>query len=123
MGNQPVLPGMTRADEKNMKERGRRELDAALDRVRDNAGPGWFDRAIQIVRDVALNHETFTTDHIRAWAKRSNLPEAREPRAWGSVMSRAIKSGMIVKTGEYVPTLRPEAHRRPIPVYRKTKSY
>lgn len=114
--SQPALPGMTRSEERERE--GKRLRDDALDRVRDNAGPIWFERAFQTLRDVATNSITFTTDDVREWGEGSGLREPREPRAWGPVMRRGIVSGVIVKTGEYVPTTRPDAHRRPIPVYR-----
>lgn len=111
--DQQTLPGMDRSEE------GRRRRDEAIDRVRDHTPPGWMDAAVDCVRIALQQFVTITTDDVRRVAGIRQIPKPHDNRAWGAVMRRAIKSGLVVKTGEYVPTERPEAHRRPIPVYRK----
>ena len=111
---QPVLPGMQRTEP---KEPGVTERDLGMERVAVSAGEAWMDHAYQVVRYVAQTHNEFTADHLHHAGAHLGLPQPPDPRAWGPVMMKARKVGIIVKTGKYKPSRRPTCHRRPIPVY------
>jgi hypothetical protein len=98
---------------------GERRKREAIDRVETNADERWKAAAAEVVRKVALGREEFTTDRIWGVLEREfSTLETPEPRAMGAVMRRAAKDGLIEKTDRHLPTARPEAHRRPIPVWR-----
>jgi len=111
---QNVLPGMQRSE---AKMSGIAERDLGMARVAVSAGDEWVSRAYRIVEHLARLHTEFTADHVHRAASVFGLPSAPDPRAWGPVMMRARKTGIIFKTGKYVHSTRPECHRRPIPVY------
>lgn len=72
----------------------------------DRSVPGWGDTAYAAVcRYIAWPHNPprFTTEDVRVWAK---LEEPPDRRAWGAVMVRAVRSGLIRKVGY-------RAHRDP----------
>ncbi len=57
-----------------------------------------------------------TTDDFHALASARNL--RIRPKAIGPLWKRARLNNWVEPTGEYVPTKRPRAHGRPIPVMR-----
>lgn len=104
------LPGMERTGE---------ELrDVALEKVEQSAGEDWNERAYEVVHAVASEMEFFQADDIHARAWEDDLPPAREPRAWGPVMLKAIKAGICQPTGEWVQTKRASRHAAPTRRYR-----
>lgn len=83
--------------------------DEAMSRV-DRAAPAdWKELARQAVERVASERDVFTTDHV--WL--DGLEKPPEPRAMGPIMRRAIRAGLIEKTGRVVPTIFPEGHAGP----------
>jgi hypothetical protein len=91
----------------------------AIERVERNASPDFLDFARTIALRIASAHPTgFTTDAIWEVLDASGI-KTPEPRALGSVMKRLADEGLIRKTGEYVDSIRPQAHARPIPIWRK----
>ena len=115
--SQPVLPGMQRSEPKNP---GVTERDLGMERVAVSAGDEWIARAYMLIRTLAKYKEEFTADTVHIAAANVGMPTPPDPRAWGPVMMKARRVGIIVKTGKYVPSERPACHRRPIPVYRST---
>jgi hypothetical protein len=74
----------------------------------------WLDQMQTVVELLAAGTE-FTTDLL--WSKVTT--DTGEPRMVGALMNRLARSQLIEKTGEYRPTERPEAHSRPVPVWRR----
>lgn len=77
----------------------------ALDKA-DRDQEGWSDDAMVAVRSfTAMNQgKSFLTEHLRAWAESAGIVEpAANERAWGAVMRRAAKEGLIQKIG-YAPS-------------------
>ena len=72
-----------------------------------------------LARILALPAGTwFSTDNL--W---DDLPAditTREPRAMGAVMRRAANLGLITNTGTFEKSHRPECHRRPVALWRRT---
>lgn len=92
--------------------------DEALRRVATNTDPTWATDIENIITRLAT--DTFTTDDIWQAATDANLDMPHEPRALGAILHRLARRRIIVATNQYVPSLRPACHRRPIRVWRKT---
>lgn len=92
-------------------------LDEALGRVDANADAVWKEDVLNAIHRLALTVEDFTTDDV--WeAVRLNESTTHEPRAIGALMKRAADRGWIRPTPTYRKTTRPEAHGRPIRVWK-----
>lgn len=89
--------------------------DAALAAVERGAPAGWLHLAGEAIREVAATGRPFTTDTI--WDRVGKPPE---PRAMGAAIRAAMKAGLIEATGGYEQSSRPEAHARPVKVWRGT---
>lgn len=61
--------------------------------------PGWEDDAVEAVRRFALTHETFIAEDARATIA---IPDGVDGRAFGAVMQRARREGLIRADG-YAP--------------------
>lgn len=98
-------------------EAGLRAADEAIERAGRNAYVEW-NRAVvgAVMRIAEAGWTTFTTDDV--WATIPPSIRTHEPRALGSVMRKLQEAGIIEATGEWRPTARPEAHGRPIRVWR-----
>lgn len=76
----------------------------------DECVAGWGETAYRAVREFISRrerHERFTTEDVREWAK---LEEPPDRRAWGAVMMRAVRGGLIHKAG-YRPHRDPSRHK------------
>lgn len=94
-----------------------RAADEAIARAGRNAADDWYRAAVSaVVRLAEAGWTTFTTDDV--WATIPPEIRTHEPRALGSVMRKLQESGVIEATGDWRPTARPEAHGRPIRVWR-----
>jgi len=91
--------------------------DQALVDVAANADPGWWQHAVNIVKDVAATSFDFTTDDIWCELERRNVITPHEPRAIGAVVVAVKRLGLIAPTDRYRPSNRPECHARPIRVW------
>ena len=107
----PQLPGLAPATE------GEARLQDALRRVTEHANPEWWQAALTAVAELAGRHRGFTTDQVwQHLAAQALTPH--EPRALGAVMRVAARARLIAPTDRYVPSERPQAHRRPVRVWR-----
>jgi hypothetical protein len=97
---------------------GEKRRDAAIERVDRNADDDWKAKAMDAVRQVCRMRDEFTTDAVWAILDREGVKPPREPRALGAVMRRASSAGLIERTDRFVPTTRPQAHRKPTAVWR-----
>src|SRR6185437_118095 len=87
--------------------------DEAIRLVEANADERWFVHALSGVYDLSRTGLTFTTDDI--WNYLLDSEETtHEPRALGAVMRTAQKRGWCLPTDRYMPSNRPDCHRRPI---------
>jgi len=107
MNQQPDLFSVTEAE---------RRRDRSIDQVEANADAGFLAEARVAVKRAMLMG-TFTTDDV--WATIDPRHTTHERRAMGAVMRQLQRSGDIVPTDLYVPSARPECHRRPIRVWRR----
>lgn len=110
--NDPVKPAFMDA------VRGAEAKALALRNVDAAADPVWKQNAKRAVLDLATERATFTADDVWLLLHTRGEEAPREPRALGAVMTAAASSGLIAVTTNYVESQRPEAHRRPIRVWR-----
>lgn len=86
----------------------------------DLNNPGWPEQARwQVERYLRLYPEKrFQTEDVRRWAYQRGLPEPPSHRAWGSVISKAKRDGLIRFVG-YENVENPLAHCTPAAVWEK----
>jgi hypothetical protein len=78
----------------------------------------WGDKCFELLKQyLELNREKFLTEYFRTWCETGNrIAEPPSKRAYGGVMSRAARAGLIRSTG-YAPTSNPKAHCAPTNVW------
>lgn len=74
----------------------------------------WSSRAYALLETYIQRHrgERFLAEDVRIWAASHGLTEPPHNRAWGGVIARAAKTGVITFLG-YEKTKNPKAHRTP----------
>lgn len=81
----------------------RAERDAAMQQAVDHADavePSWSEQAQDWVRKyVAVNKSPFVCDELRIWAEERGCPAPVSGPAWGSVMAKSARLGIIAKVG------------------------
>lgn len=87
--------------------------DAAIEQVDAAADPEWKRAASAAVFAIATAQPTFTADDI--WRR---VDKPREPSALGPVLRQCAALGIIQKTDRVQKSERPEAHQKPLPVWR-----
>lgn len=92
-------------------EAGREEGIARAD---EHANEQWKQEALEMIRLTALFHQFFTSSLV--WDRISAA--THEPRAMGALMRRAEKHGWIEPTDQFLCSVRPSQHRRPLRVWR-----
>lgn len=66
----------------------------------DADSPKWSDRAFDLLmRFARLRGGDFCADQVHDWAIEQGLPQPPTRQAWGSVMLKASRQGLIRKTG------------------------
>lgn len=93
------------------EEQAREQRDEGIRRVEAGAEVEWKDTAWNILIGYLRVHPDFFVDDL--W-KRTNLPWPQEARAIGPIILRAARSGYIVKTGEYRPSVRSNMSIKPV---------
>lgn len=87
--------------------------DDGIARAETGAGVDWIRHARLAVAQLTATVDEFTTDDV--WAL---VPPTAEPRAMGAVMTWAREVGYVERTDRTVQSTRPEAHARPVRVWR-----
>lgn len=89
----------------------------------DNSGE-WKGKALEALKDFIESRralkmaDTFSMDLFRYWLKiNTTIGEPKSLNAWGGLTNGACKKGLIVPTNNYVLSLFPAAHKRPIRVW------
>lgn len=85
-----VIPTRTEAELRRAEAMANVALSA---RVRD---PAWETEATAQVAEYARTHEFFTTEDVRA---QYGTPSGIDTRAWGPVLKRAQRSGIVSPAG------------------------
>jgi hypothetical protein len=95
-------------------EQGRLLADEGIARVAQGAGPTWMMLALDAWEATCRAYGYFNTDDV--WTRIHTAP--KDGRAMGAVARIALLRDWCSRTGEYTLTERPQAHARPIPMYR-----
>jgi hypothetical protein len=80
---------------------------------------GWEDEAVGWVRKVVKDTPIVTASLVRMTATNGGLPDAPDRRAWGAVMKRAAKEGIIRATEAFTSTRLRTSHGRPERVWER----
>lgn len=97
-------------------------IATAIDHA-DAVTPAWSERAfVELQAAIAMRRRanpglTFMAEDVRRFAERRGLPAPPDPRAWGGVLQRAARAGLIVKAG-YGESANPQAHLRPTAMWK-----
>ena len=95
--------------------------DLGINRAAANAGQAWSDdayRCLQIFIRYAGPEVTFMAEEARWYAHEGmELDQPPDPRAWGHVMLRAAKAGLLQRDG-YAPSSAASRHKGPATVWR-----
>lgn len=92
--------------------------DSALTRVLTNAGPDWREQVDAVVAALAVGTLVTSEDIRLACAERGIVPHVAN--AWGGIVNRLIRSGVLEPTGQRVAMRAPGSHARKTDVYRRT---
>ena len=83
--------------------------EAGIKRSSDNAGTNWNNQADITLCEFIKLTKKFQTEDFRAFAVKEGLPNPPHLRAFGSVVVRAVKRGLIKSVGTEKVT-NPRAH-------------
>lgn len=70
---------------------------------------GWSDKAMIYVEKYCRMFDEFTGESVRIYAEAMGIPEPPHKRAWGAIMLKAAKRGLIRKIGTQSVS-NPKAH-------------
>lgn len=84
----------------------------------DRAGQEWQSLAMSHLRAYASQHAEMQCYMVRLFAENRGLPPAPSNTAWGAIMLKGAKSGIIRKTDRMVPTDHAASHGRDQRVWR-----
>ncbi len=90
-------------------------MQQAIDHA-DSEAPAWGERAFRFVKAFATMNLRITSEGARKYAERCGLPFPPDKRAWGAVMIRAARAGLIAKIG-YTTALDPKVHCNPVTLW------
>ena len=98
--------------------------DQAINQVQRNADADWFTEAVEAVRWISEITLYFTTDDVWEYLKMTS-PElsTHDNRAMGAVMKFCQKKKFVEPTDDYWQSKRPQAHARPIRVWKSIIYY
>ena len=83
--------------------------------AQDGKAPQWSELAYSAIRLVARRQDTVHVDDVL----RIFTIKPHHPNAWGAVWMRAIKDGLIERTGTVRPCISDEGkHKHQYPIYR-----
>lgn len=88
-----------------------------MQRAEMHGPPSWRGQAELALRYVAERRERFTTDPVWTVLDSWGVPKPHEPKVIGPLMKAACGWHWCEPTGEYVPSVLPQNHRRPVLVY------
>jgi hypothetical protein len=95
------------------REAAERGIQSSAQHAEDDR-PGWGESALAWLRFHAeVSEGEFTMEQFRQMASMV-LPEPPDLRAWGSVTQKAIRQGIIRKTGGYAPAASSNGSPKPL---------
>lgn len=81
--------------------------------------PGWQDLAIEKLKLFIQSTNQFITEDFRLWAEDNGLSQPPEPRAYGAMILKANKLGLIRWNSTYQEMKNPKSHGCPKKVWVK----
>lgn len=101
---------------------GRKLAEDGAQRAADHADrviASWSERAGDALTAFVKSGAEFTSEDVREYAEQAGLPAPPDGRAWGAVILRARKAGLI-RLVRYSPGRNPVCHSRPMAVWVKS---
>ena len=101
-----------------LRPTGQQLRDAGIKQAIDHANEvhqDWSDKAFEFLVRYTLTHSQFMCEEVREAAK-GLIPEPPHTRAWGGVITRAVKSGLI-KRSHFQNVKNAAAHCTPASVW------
>lgn len=95
---------------------GQQLRDEGMARAVDHADevvPAWSEGALDYVKAVAATEHEVTAEKVRQYAMARGFVEPPDRRAWGAVMIRAAKVGVLTK-GPWTEATDPKVHRNAV---------
>ena len=89
-------------------------IKKALDNA-DNTHDKWSDQAYSFLKDYIKHNDTFMAEDLRS-ASVDEVPIPPSKRAWGGIVVRASKAGLIKRVG-FSNVKNPKAHATPATVW------
>lgn len=117
-GGYPEGPAMPLASEgARQAVRGANRAAAAA----DSAAPGWQQQAFDALSLFAAARKqqgvtNLTSEAVRVYAEARGLPAPPDKRAWGAVMMRGKREGLLVKAG-WITAEDPKVHANPVSLW------
>lgn len=107
---QPKLPFTA----KQLRDTG---MGLALEHAEEKV-ESWGDKCFELLKEyLEINREPFLAEYFRMWCETGDkIPAPPHKRAYGPILMRAAKQGMIRRQG-YAPTSNPKAHCAPTTVW------
>jgi hypothetical protein len=94
--------------------------DEALERVADNSGP-WinaaFGAAVRRGQEQEQGAATFTGEQLRLMLLDAGLPPPHHHNAWGALINKLVRSGVIQPTGDRTRMKTERSHARSTGIY------
>lgn len=93
-----------------------------MKQAQDNANAKfyqWSDLAYEFLESYIKDHEFFMTEDIRT-ASKNIVTDPPSKRAWGPIVIKAAKNGLIEKAG-YRNVMNPKAHSTPAMLWKSKK--
>jgi|TARA_B100001964_G_C14031867_1_gene508649 hypothetical protein len=101
------------------RKKSMRNRDIGIKQSLDNANekePFWSEEALEYLKRYP--HVSFMAEQVRVWAYANGLRLPPHNRAWGGVINKASKAGLIIHSG-YSNVTNPKAHSTPASVWTK----
>ena len=94
-------------------------IQQAIDHA-DEVNPSWSEQAYYALKCFLDDGQgEFLCEEFRQWCEINELiPSPPHNRAYGAVMVRAVKEGLIISMG-YAPVTNSKAHRTPATVWKR----
>ena len=101
-------------------EAGIKARDEGMKAVAENSAP-WFERARACATEsLRPGGSWFTGEDIRQWIE-CRVGPPHHSNAFGALISRLVRDGIIVPTGRTVPSTRATSHAHRTPEYRSAR--
>lgn len=95
------------------------ERNKGIQTAVDHAGPVWSEKAYGVLQNFLISqHGEFMAEDVRSYAAVIDFELPPHARAWGGVIMRANKEGIIKQVG-FGKTKNVKAHRTPAAIWRR----